>query len=93
MENSVIENIVIHGLKKVIDIDKEDNNFILFGDKEAILDSLDLVRLITIIEEEIFNVMSIRIIIVSDKAMSQKQSPFNTIESLTDFIEELINEK
>ena len=93
MENSVIENIVIHGLKKVIDIDKEDNNFILFGDKEAILDSLDLVRLITIIEEEIFNVMSIRIIIVSDKAMSQKHSPFNTIESLTDFIEELINEK
>ncbi len=61
----------------------------LIGSK-SILDSMDFVTLITIIEERISDRMDIDIHIVSDKAFSMERSPFYTIGTLIEFIDELI---
>lgn len=55
------------------------------------LDSLGLVRLITDIEERVSDKFGKDIVIASEKAMSQRNSPFLTVGSLTDFIIELLN--
>ena len=54
------------------------------------LDSLDFVTLIVIIEDNIFNKLDKNITIVSEKAFSKKYSPFKDVESLTEFIAELL---
>ena len=61
----------------------------LIGSKST-LDSMDFVTLITIIEERISDQMDIDIHIVSDKAFSMERSPFYTIGTLIEFINELI---
>ena len=55
------------------------------------LDSLGLVRLIIDIEEKISDRMHMNIVIASEKAMSERRSPFLTVESLSDFIVTLLN--
>jgi len=64
----------------------------LFGEDGA-LDSLALVSLITDLEGEIHDEFEKDIILADEKAMSQKNSPFNTVESLINYIDMLINEQ
>ena len=64
----------------------------LFGEDGA-LDSLALVSMITDLEEEIHDEFEKDVILADEKAMSQRNSPFNTVESLTDYIDMLINEQ
>jgi acyl carrier protein len=64
---------------------------LLFG-KHGRLDSLGLVNLIVAIEEEIEEQFGILITLADEKAMSQKKSPFRTIESLADYIRILLEE-
>jgi acyl carrier protein len=59
-------------------------------DKQGKLDSLDFVTLIVIIESNIFNKLDKNTTIVSEKAFSKKYSPFKDVESLTEFIAELL---
>jgi acyl carrier protein len=54
------------------------------------IDSLDFVTLIVIIENNIFNKMDKNITIVSEKAFSKIYSPFKNVETLTEFIVELL---
>ena len=73
--------------------DIEDNitkETVLFG-QEAILDSMGLVNVIVDIESH-FLEDDMEILLTSEKAMSRKQSPFRTISTLAEFIEEQINE-
>jgi D-alanine--poly(phosphoribitol) ligase subunit 2 len=65
---------------------------VLYGD-ESVLDSLGLVNLIVITEETVENRFDIAITIANEKAMSLKNSPFRTIDSLTSYIETLLVEK
>lgn len=53
-------------------------------------DSMALVSLITHIEELVDTEMQTSIILVSEKAMSARRSPFATIGSLVDFIDEAL---
>lgn len=64
---------------------------ILFG-KGSNLDSLGLVNLIVATEQIIEEEFGITIILASEKAMSQKNSPFQTVESLVNFILLLLEE-
>ncbi len=57
----------------------------IFGAKSNI-DSLGLVTLLINIEQKIEDEMNVNITIADERAMSQKNSPFRTIKSLTDFI-------
>lgn len=68
-----------------------DENTILFG-KESVLDSMGLVNVIIDIESKFLD-EDIEISLMSEKAMSRRNSPFRTISTLTKFIEEQIVEK
>jgi acyl carrier protein len=63
----------------------------LFG-KDSDLDSVGLVNLITTIEEQIEKSIGKYIPIADERAMSLESSPFKTVETLTNYIEILINE-
>ena len=71
-------------------INKESKT-ILFGGGSS-LDSLGLVNLIVAIEQNIEDELDVNISIANEKAMSQKSSPFKTIESLVEYIFKLIKE-
>lgn len=63
----------------------------LFGN-DGPLDSMALVSLITHIEELVDTEMQMSIILVSEKAMSARRSPFATVGSLVGFIKETLPE-
>ncbi|MOA68513.1 hypothetical protein D3C78_1961690 [compost metagenome] len=54
------------------------------------LDSLALVNFVVLLEEQLEDHFDANVQIVSDKAMSQKTSPFLTIGTLTDFVTSLL---
>lgn len=67
-------------------------NEVVYGN-DGKLDSLGLVNLIVSIEEKVEDELGIPIILADERAMSQKQSPFRTVGSLTDYIVMLLEEK
>jgi acyl carrier protein len=90
-----IQEIILASLKEFNEEEDESNllevskNTILL-DKKGKLDSLGFVTLVVIIESNIFNKLDKNITIVSEKAFSKKYSPFKNVESLTEFIVELV---
>lgn len=66
-------------------------NMILMGDN-GVLDSMDFVNLMVIIEENIFEELGKEITIVNEKAFSRKRSPFYSIDTLSEYLQELIGE-
>jgi acyl carrier protein len=65
---------------------------IIFG-KDGQLDSLGLVNLVVMIEQNIEDNYDVEITIADERAISQKHSPFSTVRSLADYIELLLREK
>ncbi len=63
----------------------------LYGGSGA-LDSLALVSLITDLEEKISDEFEKDIILADEKAMSQRTSPFRSVETLTNYIQKLLEE-
>lgn len=68
---------------------KKDPETILFG-KGGLLDSLGLVNFISTVEQKINEELKINITLADDRAISQKNSPFKTIGTLTEYICSLI---
>lgn len=64
----------------------------LFG-KEGVLDSLGLVSLIVMVEQEIEDNIGYTLILANEKAMSQKNSPFLKVGYLIDYICRLLEEE
>ncbi len=64
---------------------------VLFG-RSGQLDSLGLVNLIVMTEQNIEVEFGVPINLADEKAMSQKDSPFKTIEKLADYITLLLEE-
>jgi D-alanine--poly(phosphoribitol) ligase subunit 2 len=56
------------------------------------LDSLGLVNLIVMIEDAIDDDLGFAITLADEKAMSQKESPFKTVETLISYTSSLIQE-
>ncbi len=67
-------------------------NTVLFGPGSNI-DSLSLVSIIVDLEMLFSNDHNIEISLTDDRAMARERSPFNSIQSLVDYITELVNEK
>ena len=65
---------------------------VLFGESGN-LDSLGLVNLLVLIEQELEDEYSVSITIADERAMSQKRSPFKTIRRLEDYISQLLQEQ
>lgn len=61
----------------------------LFGGSGA-LDSLALVSFIADLEERISEELDQDIILADEKAMSQRTSPFRSVESLTNYIDSIL---
>jgi len=96
-KRKTIENTIINAVKEINDrLPKEQQIFktsktVLFG-KNGQLDSLGLVNLLIIIEQNIEDEFDVSVTIADEKAMSQKHSPFRTIGTLTDYINMLLND-
>lgn len=59
----------------------------------AILDSMGLVSLIVDVEQTLDQEFGMTLILADERAMSQKRSPFRSVQSLTDYIYQLIEEQ
>ena len=99
MENSkTIENLIVASVKELNEQLpqeqqlEESTKTVLFG-KDGKLDSLSLVTLLVIIEQNIEDEFDVSITIADEKAMSQKYSPFQTVETMTNYIEMLLKEE
>lgn len=64
----------------------------LFG-QGASFSSLDLVKFVVLVEEKVSDVTGKDIRILSEKAMSRKSSPFKTLGSFAEYIDELLAEE
>ena len=60
--------------------------------KNSALDSLGLVNLLIIVEQNIEDEYDVSITIANEKAMSLKNSPFRTIATLVNYINMIIKE-
>ena len=98
MEKNKIEKIIFESIKELnLQLPSERQlttsmDTILFGNG-AKLDSLGLVTLLVIIEQNIEDEYNIVLTIADEKAMSQKNSPFRTIESLSKYIYLILDEE
>jgi acyl carrier protein len=95
MEKSEIEKILIETTNDYFESqdfnEKANKDTVLFG-RESVLDSMGLVNVIIDIESKFLD-EGYEISLTSEKAMSRRQSPFRTISTLADFIEEQITSK
>jgi D-alanine--poly(phosphoribitol) ligase subunit 2 len=64
---------------------------VLFGADS--LDSLGIVRFIILVEEKIEDETDLALTLANEKAMSRKNSPFKTLQTLADYIQELMAEE
>lgn len=64
----------------------------LFGTGAA-LDSLGLVSLIIAVEQKVEEETGKQLRLVNEKAMSRKNSPFRTLASLAEYVNELLKEQ
>ncbi|HPT14753.1 MAG TPA: hypothetical protein PK796_08200 [Bacteroidales bacterium] len=97
MDKQLLNELIINCVKQVLEevasghttnINSESKLYSSGG----LLDSLSLVRLIADIEEEIYQKTNQTITLADEKAMSQRNSPFKSIISLSDYIEKLLTE-
>lgn len=58
---------------------------VLFG-RSGKLDSLALVTLIVAIEEKLEEELEVKVTLADERAVSQRKSPFKTVETLTDYV-------
>ncbi len=64
---------------------------VLFG-RGGVLDSVDFVRLLVDIEQAVADEYGKHIALTNEKAMSQKNSPFRTVGTLSEYIKKLLEE-
>ena len=96
MEDFVVEKFVLEKLKSFteendIKTDKLKRNTRLMG-ASGLFDSMDLVRFIVELEEDLEDKFSIEINLMNEKAMSRSTSPFVNLETLSKYIKELSDE-
>ena len=89
---SVVEaiNSAVDDLNEVLDPEErlaKSPDVALIG-KDARVDSLGLVNLIVLVEEKIQQRFGVGITLVDERAMSLSKSPFRTLGSLAEFVEE-----
>ena len=92
-----IKEIVFKSIKELNENLDEDQQLQLSTDtvllgKDSNIDSITLVNLIVTIEESLEDNLNVSVTLADEKALSQKNSPFLTIQTLIDYIALLIKE-
>ena len=97
MKEQIVE-ILKEAIEELNEQQKE-NEKVAFNDEtrfigsHACIDSMGFVTFISIVEELITEKIGKSIQLVNEKAFSQKNSPFYSIVTLTDYIETLLKEE
>lgn len=87
-------------LSTLVEMGEDDDNEALINAHEktkifgtnGVLDSVGIVFLITELEEKISDDFNCDITLADEKAMSQVTSPFRNVETLANYIEQLVTE-
>lgn len=92
-----ITPVVIESLKNVLEESEAPESGNLTRDTKllghnAVLDSLGLVTLLVDLEQRLEEDYDVTITLADERAMSQKSSPFRTVQSLSDYIHMLLQE-
>lgn len=95
--SEVIHNILQEAIEELNEQLEEDKKVVFseetrFIGSKASIDSMTFVTLISIIEELIEDKLDTTIHLVNEKAFSSKRSPFYSIETMTEYIDELLKE-
>jgi acyl carrier protein len=74
-----------------------DNHIIISPDtwllgRNSGLDSLELVRILLDVEERVSKELQASVALMDERAMSQERSPFRSVNTLTDYIVELLED-
>ena len=90
MNKTEIAEIIINAVKEYIDDENVaiTKSAILLGNN-AVVDSIGLVNLIVDVESELAE-KDIEVTLTSEDAMSRRKSPFRSVDTLSDYIIELI---
>ena len=97
MSLEVIQNLIIETLKEYNqelqskELENPTINTRLYGASSA-LDSLGLVYVIGDLEDKIYKNFHKSIVLADERAMSQKTSPFRSVETLANYIQNLLEE-
>jgi len=71
---------------------EQSTDTVLLG-KAGKLDSLGLVNLVVAVEEQVEKDFGVTITLADERALSQKSSPFRTIGTLADYIQNLMDNR
>jgi hypothetical protein len=82
----------LNSFRKEDEIIEFTEDFVLFG-SGAVIDSLDLVNVITEVEESISDEFDLAISLTDDRAMTREVSPYDSVSTLRDYVLELLSEK
>lgn len=86
------KDIIFNLAKDHLNLEFVDLDTVVFG-IDSSLDSLGLVSFLADIEQSIYETYQVEIVIASERAMSLKYSPFQTVGSLVDFVNLLVEEE
>lgn len=64
----------------------------LYG-KTASLDSLELINLIVILEQKLEDAFNVHIVLADERVLQMRNNPFESVNSLVDYVEMLCDEK
>src|SRR5262249_40376743 len=97
MNNKTAYEIVLTSLQEVfvqsgLDAPATINDDTVLVDKNAMLDSLDVMALIVEVEQRVENDHDVSVTLANDKAMSAKNSPFRTVAVLSDHVVAMVAE-
>ena len=98
MTREQILKLVVENVAALVDTFPENNRFevnedtVLFGSNSSI-DSLSLVSIIVDLEGMFSDEYGFDISLTDDQAMTRSKSPFTNVQSLADYIFELISKK
>ena len=93
-----IVNLIINTIEELVDevmlkgIENPNSKTQLYGSNSD-LDSLNLVTLISEVEERASDFLDIDLLLADERAMSMTRSPFRRVETLADYIHVLAQEK
>ena len=97
MQRDEITRLVVDALERVLVDDSIelpvviDANTPLVGG--SVIDSLGLVELVMMVEQRLRREHGVDVTLADERAMSQRHSPFRTVGTLAEFIEQLLREQ
>ena len=86
---NIIEEIIYPVVNEFKEI--EGLNLVIFGEG-SVFDSLTLVRFVIAIQDQILEVTDKNVVLATPQAMSRSNSPFRTVTTLSEYIDELLAE-